>query len=154
MKIFCRFLPSCALLTLVLAACSQPSAPADALPTQDQALAAAQAPAAPVMQASIGNGSTDLAEFTIDPGQVFACDGRDRATSKIKWAVKDPAVTTVKILVSDKGSAERQTFAAGANAGEAVTGNWVVAGGTFFLMDGGSDRVLAQYEVPAALPCN
>lgn len=147
-------LASIALLTLVLAACSQPSAPADSLPIQGAGSASTPAHAAPVAKTSLGDGSTRMADFTVDPGQVFACEGRGRTTSTVKWAVKDPAVATVKILVSEKGSNERKTFAAGANVGEAVTGDWVVAGGRFFLVDGDGDRVLAQYEVPAALPCN
>lgn len=134
---------------LLLGACSQPTAPADTLP--GQAPTATSAPAAPAV-AGPGDGTTDLAEFSVDPGQVFSCDGRDRATSKVKWSVKDASVTTVKILVGDGTSAEKQTFAAGANIGEAVTGNWVGADTHFFLVDGATGRELAAYKV-AVLPC-
>lgn len=133
-----------------LAACSKPAPQDDSLP--GPGAPAAQAPAAPG-QATIGDGSTELADFTVDPGQVFNCEGRDRATSKVKWSVKDPAVVTVKILVGDKDAAEKKTFAAGANIGEAMTGDWVGAGVKFFLVDGKDDKLLASYEVPL-LPCN
>lgn len=135
-----------------LVACSKPSAPDDSLPQPVDATGAS--PSASVAKAGVGNGSTPLADFTVEPGQVFACDGRDRVTSTVKWAVKDPAVTTVKILVGEQGGTERKNFAAGANMGEAVTGDWVVAGARFFLVDGKDDRALAEYQVPPALPCN
>ncbi len=134
---------------LLLAACSKPTAPADSLPGQASApVPAVTTPA----EAGIGNGTTELADFTVDPGQVFNCDGRDRATSKVKWSVKDPSIATVKILVSDGTSSDKQTFAAGANIGEAMTGNWVGANTHFFLVDGASNRELATYKV-GVLPC-
>lgn len=127
--------------------CSKPAPQDDSLP-QPGASASAGTAATTPGKASIGDGSTDLADFTVDPGQVFNCEGRDRATSNVKWSVKDPAVATVKILVSEKGSTETKTFAAGGNMGEAMTGNWVSAGVTFSLVDGKDEKVLASYEVP------
>lgn len=134
-----------------IAGCSKPAPQDDSLPQPGTSASAATAPAPAI--ATIGDGSTELADFTVDPGQVFNCEGRDRATSKVAWSVKDPAVVTVKILVADKGSDEKKTFAAGANVGEAMTGNWVAAGAHFFLVDGANEKVLASYEVPS-LPCN
>ncbi len=132
-------------------ACSQsPAPPSDPLPVQGSA----PAPVAvePAKQ-SVGSGTTELADFTVDPGQVFNCEGRDRATSTVKWLVKDPAVVTVKIQVGDGTSDDKQTFAAGANIGEAITGNWVGGSTHFFLVDGETGRELANYQV-AVLPCN
>lgn len=141
-----------AAFALGLAACSNPTAPTDSLPPD-----AATTSSAPAKQgaesSSIGTGSNELADFTVEPGQVFSCDGRDRTISKVKWSVKDPAVATVKVLVGDKESGERKIFTAGGNIGEEVTGNWVVAGTHFSLVDGKTDKELASYEVPA-LPCN
>lgn len=132
-----------------LAACSKPTAPTDSLPVP-----AASSNAAPAVAAStIGKGSTELADFTVDPGQVFGCDGRDRTTSKVAWSVRDPSVVTVKVLVSDKGMGGSKVFTAGGNVGEEVTGNWVVAGTHFSLVDGKTGRELATYEVPV-LPCD
>lgn len=131
--------------------CSKPAPQDDSLPQPG-----APAPAATAVtpaKATIGDGSTELADFTVDPGQVFNCEGRDRATSNVKWSVKDPAIATVKILVSEKGSTETKTFAAGGNIGEAMTGNWVSAGVKFTLVDGKDEKVLASYEVPM-LACN
>ena len=130
--------------------CSKPAPQDDSLPQPD---APAPAAAATPAKATIGDGSTELADFTVDPGQVFNCEGRDRATSNVKWSVKDPAIATVKILVSEKGSTETKTFAAGGNIGEAMTGNWVSVGVKFSLVDGKDEKVLASYEVPM-LACN
>lgn len=135
--------------TVGLVACSKPTAPADSLPVP----AASSNPAPAVAASSVGKGSTELADFTVDPGQVFGCDGRDRTTSKVKWSVKDGSVVTVKVLVSDKGASGSKVFTAGGNAGEEVTGNWVVAGTHFSLVDGKTGRELASYDVPG-LPCH
>lgn len=135
----------------VIAACSQSSAPpSDPLPGEGSAPAPAFAEPA---KQGIGSGTTDLAEFTVDPGQVFNCEGRDRATSTVKWSVKDPSVATVKVLIGDGKSDDKQTFAAGANIGEAKTGDWVGASTHFFLVDGQTGRELASYQV-AVLPCS
>jgi hypothetical protein len=152
MNHYARIVVLLAASALGVAACSKPSAPNDSLPQPVDA-AESSAPSA-AAKPGVGVGSTALADFTVEPGQVFACEGRDRTTSTVKWAVKDPAVATVKVLVGEQGGSERKTFAAGANVGEAVTGDWVVAGASFELVDGKDDRVLAQYEVPPALPCN
>lgn len=152
MKLHNAFAAVLAVSMLGLAACSKPSVPDDTLPKSDASATAPAAAPKPV-QPTIGDGSNEVADFTVDPGQVFNCEGRDRATSKVKWSVKDPTVVTVKILVGDKSSAEKKTFAAGANIGEAMTGDWVGAGVTFFLVDGKDDKMLASYEVPL-LPCN
>lgn len=137
------------------AACSQPSAPADGLPTAGGTPAAtasaAATPAAPAA-ATPGVSTTEQATLTVNPGQIFACDGRDRVVAKVSWSVKDPAVTTVKVLAGDKGGSKKNLFTAGGNAGEASTDNWVVEGTTFYLVTGDDQRPLASYEV-TSLPC-
>lgn len=135
--------------TIGTVACSKPAAPEDSLPVP----AATANPQPAVSISSVGTVSTELADFTVDPGQVFSCDGKDRTTSKVKWSVKDASVVTVKVLVGDKGASERKIFTAGGNVGEEATGNWVVAGTHFSLVDGKTGRVLAAYDVPG-LPCN
>lgn len=141
---------------LLLAACSQPQAPSDG-PTSAGAPAAQPAaqPAAtpaPAPVSEVGDGSTEAAKFTVEPGHVYACDGRDRVTSVVRWTVNDPTVTTVKIQVGEKGKAETQVFAAGGNTGETKTDNWVVDGTHFHLTDGASGRELATYTVDSR-PC-
>ena len=135
-------------LVLVLGACSEQNAPAET----SAAPGAAEAPAAAVAIPEVGTGSTELADFTVTPGHVFACEGRDHVTSTLKWLVKDPTVVTVKVLVGDRGTTERKTFAASASSGEAVTGNWVGDGTHFYLVDGATGKELASYEVPSH-PC-
>lgn len=152
MKLRNEFAVVLAVAVAGLSACSKPSAPDDTLPNPDSSATAAPTAAKPA-QSTIGDGSNEVADFTVDPGVVFSCNGRDRATSKVKWSVKDPSVATVKVLVGEKGSSERKTFTAGANMGEETTGDWVVAGVKFFLVDGKDDKLLASYEVPS-LPCN
>jgi hypothetical protein len=122
-----------------LSACSN-TPPADSLPVP--------APAA----TSAASAQNALADFSVDPGHVFACDGRDRTISTVKWRVKDPAVKTVKVDVDTALKPERKEFAAGGATGEAHTGNWVVAGARFHLLDGATDKELASYEV-TSLPC-
>ena len=55
------------------------------------------APAAPAVPASlVGKGELldpRVAFCEIDPGVVFACEGRDRVTSEARWKINDPAVT-------------------------------------------------------------
>lgn len=137
---------------LGLAACSQNPPPADSLPIPGPAASSAAAPAAAT---GVGTGTllSDTVEyFTVDPGQVFACDGRDRATSTVKWKINDPSVTTVKLQVNTAADPERKTFATEGGSGEAKTENWVVAGVRFYLVDAGTGKDLASYEVTSQ-PC-
>lgn len=137
---------------VALAACSQNPPPADSLPVPGAATPNAAAPAAAT---SVGTGtllSETVEYFTVDPGQVFACDGRDRVTSTVKWKINDPSVTTVMLQVNTAAEPERKTFATEGGSGEAHTENWVVAGVRFYLVDAGSGKDLASYEVTSQ-PC-
>ena len=125
----------------IAGACSKNTPPDDLLPLP-----------APATTTVADLPKNELADFTVEPGQVFACDGRDRVISTVKWQVKDPSVATVKVEVDSAQESKRQTFAAGGNAGEARTGDWVVAGVRFHLIDGATDKELASYEV-TSLPC-
>ncbi|MDE2407754.1 MAG: hypothetical protein KGL91_07820 [Xanthomonadaceae bacterium] len=136
----------------LMAACSQPSAPADGLPNATTASVPPATATAPAATQTTGDGSTPLATFKVAPGQIFACDGRDRVVAKVSWSVKDPSVSTVKVLVSEKNGKKKNLFAAGGNVGEATTENWVVEGTTFFLVAGDDQHPLATYEV-TSLPC-
>jgi hypothetical protein len=91
-------------------------------------------------------------EFVVEPDVVHACAGRDRVTSVIKWNVSRPEVKAIKVLVGDSSSAERKTLAMMGGKGEANTGNWVVEGTTFDLVDAQSGKRLATTTV-RALPC-
>ena len=136
---------------LMLGACTDQKVPANA--NAEAAPAPVAAPTDVAKIPEVGDGSTELADFTVTPGHVFACEGRDHVTSTVKWLAKDPAVVTIKVLVGDRGSSERKTFAASANLGEAVTGNWVGDGTHFYLVDGTTGKELASYEV-RSYPCH
>lgn len=133
----------------IAGACSKHTPPADSLPLPASASTSVAADAGPPVADLPKNA---LADFTVEPGEVFACDGRDRVISTVKWQVKDPSVATVKVEVDSAQGSERQTFAAGGNVGEARTGEWVVAGVRFHLIDGATNKELASYEV-TSLPC-
>ena len=91
--------------------------------------------------------------FSVEPGNVYACEGRDRTVSKVTWDVQRPEVKSIKVLVSDAANPEPKTLAAMAPKGEAETGNWVVAGLKVELVDGETGKQLAMHMVNA-LPCN
>lgn len=140
----------CAAAVAVLAgvsACSKIEPPADSLPMQSPGTAqSAAAPAGPV------SANSPLADFSVDPGQVHACEGRDRVVSAVKWHVKDPAITEVHVDV-DTATQPRTTFASGGGTGKDKTNDWVVAGVRFHLVDAKSGKELASYEV-TSLPCD
>ncbi len=130
-----------------LAACSQPAPPADNV-DKDQKPAAAAA-AAPVNNTQVEQGVT----FSVEPANVYACEGRDRTTSVVKWDVQRPDVNSVKVLVSDAKNPEKKTLAVMSPKGEAKTGEWVIDGLVVELVNGDSGAQLAKHTV-AALPCN
>lgn len=136
----------CALVSVAaLSACSKSPPPADSLPVPAPAAATpADAPAA--------EPGTALADFSVTPGHVYSCEGRDRAVSVVKWQVKDPAVATVRVEVDTALEPERKTFTNGGNTGEETTGEWVAAGVRFHLVDAASGKELAKHEV-TSLPC-
>ena len=130
---------------LALTACSQPVPPADNVGTQ-----AAATPAEPMAPApKVETGVT----FSVEPANVYACEGRDRTESVVKWDVQRPEVKSVKVLVSDTTNPEQKTLAMMSPKGEAKTGNWVVSGLKVELVDGDTGNVLATHTV-TALPCN
>lgn len=143
----------CAVVSMVgLVACTQNTPPADSLPIP--------APGAAKNAAAPGPGTTTpapavnpLADFTVEPGVVYACDGRDLVVATVKWQVKDPAVATVKVEMDTAADPRRKTFAAGGATGEARTDKWVVAGVRFHLLDGATGKELATHEV-TSLPCH
>lgn len=126
---------------LALAGCQKASPPADSLPSPAPAVVADAKPA-----------RTDVV-FTVTPGQVHMCDGRDRVVSEISWQVTDPSVATVKVEIDTTTDPTRKTFAAGGATGAQKTGDWVVKGVRFHLIDAGSGTELASHEV-IGLPCN
>lgn len=133
-----------ALVLAGLVACSRNTPPVDSLPvpsttgSPDPAGAAAPA-SSPV-------------DFLVEPGVVHMCDGQDRVVSTVKWRVDDASVSTVRIEVDSTQDPERKTFAAGGATGEAKTGDWVVAGVRFHLVDAATGKDLAKHEV-SGLPC-
>jgi len=130
-----------------LAACSQPAPPTDNVAKDQQPAAAAAA--TPVNNTQVEQGVT----FSVEPANVYACEGRDRTTSVVKWDVQRPDVNSVKVLVSDAKNPEKKTLAVMSPKGEAKTGEWVIDGLVVELVNGESGAPLAKHTV-AALPCN
>lgn len=122
-----------------LAACTQN-------PPPTEPAAVAEVPAPVVEQPK------PTATLLVEPGEVFACDGRDRAISTITWEVTDPAVEKVQVAVASDEDPERKNFAVGGVTGEATTGNWVVAGVRFYLVDAVTGKELATHQVTSS-PC-
>lgn len=143
---------SALLSTAALAACSKNQPPADGLSVPAAPDADAPATDASTTSTSAPPAVNPLADFTVDPGAVSVCEGRDRVVAKVKWLVKDPTVLSVKVEVNTAADPARNTFASGASIGEALTGEWVGAGARFHLSDLTTGKELATYEV-TSLPC-
>ena len=144
----CRLAAVVALICLS-AACKPQSPPADGVPspsTSPESTSQADAPAAAAPAIP-----TDVV-FSVDPGNVYACEGRDRTTSLVKWSVSRPGVNSVKVLVSSVEDPEPKTLAVMSPIGEAKTGNWMTAGVTVQLVDAETGAELAKHVV-TALPC-
>lgn len=125
--------------------CKQNNPPADALPMPAKPAAVADVPA--VVESKSG------ATLSVEPGHVFACEGRDRTISTVKWEVTDPSVVgMVQVAVDSATDPERKSFAVGGATGEAVTGNWVGAGVRFHLVEMDTGRELATHVVTSS-PC-
>ncbi len=133
-----------------LAAFSQPVPPADNT-DKDQATS----PVAATQEKAAANAShaEEGVAFSVDPANVYSCEGRDRTTSVVKWNVQRPEVKAIKVLISDASNPEKKTLAMMAPIGEAKTGDWVVAGLQVELVDADSGKQLAIHTV-TALPCN
>lgn len=93
-----------------------------------------------------------LVDFAIEPGVVSACEGAAPVIATVKWAVKDPSITSVKVEVDSANDPQQKTFTAGGASGEARTEQWVVEGVRFHLVDAASGRKLATHEVTGQ-PC-
>jgi len=130
------------LLLLAVAGCERAEPPADSLP------APIQTPSADAAKAT-----ADGVVFKVVPGEVHMCDGRDRVVSDVSWQVSDPAVSTVKVEIDTATDPNRKTFTAGGATGSEKTGDWVVRGVRFHLLDGATGKELASHEV-TGLPCN
>lgn len=135
-----------------LTACSQPVTPSDN--TGKDSSPASGAASTPE-KAAVVNAThvEDGVKFSVEPANVYACEGRDRTTSLIKWDVQRPEVKSIKVLISDATNPEKKTLAAMAPLGEAKTGAWVIAGLQVELVDADSGKQLAIHTVKA-LPCN
>lgn len=137
----------------MMSGCAKTPPPADSLPVPATTTAAPGDHAgATATKPAVTATTNPLVQFSVDPGQVYACDGRDRTVSTVKWQVNDPAVATVRIEVDTAKEPARKTFTNGGNVGEARTGNWVGAGVRFHLVDAATGKELATHEV-TSLPC-
>ncbi len=137
------------LACLMMSSCGQGTAPAnDSLPSPSTGV-----PLATQVPAQVGSeGSADVT-FVVDPAVVHACDGKDRVVSNVTWRVDHPAVTTIRVEVDAGADSTRKVFTAGGATGAAETGDWVVAGVRFHLVDAASGNELAMREI-SSLPCN
>lgn len=133
----------CAAAVLALGGCQKAAPPADSLP----------APAPVEAGTADATAQSSDVVFTVTPGEVHMCDGRDRVVSEVSWRVTDPAVSTVKVEIDTETDPARKVFTSGGATGSEKTGDWVVKGVRFHLMDGVSGKELASHQV-AGLPCN
>ena len=138
---------ACLVAPFGLTGCSQPTPPADsvALEVQKTAVEAVAKPEPTKLE--------DGVTFSLDPANVYACKGRDRAETMVKWDVQRPEVKFVKVLVSDRTTTEKKTLAVMSPKGEAKTGPWAIDGLKVELVDGDTGKLLAEQTV-TALPCN
>lgn len=140
---------------MVLAACGQ-APPPHALPSDpppDPADARAPAPPPPPAPLPAGTATGAAgARLQVAPGHVSRCPGGDRTTAEVSWNA--PGRTSVRIEVGQAGDPAdaRNVFAAGGETGSSTTGDWMVDGLVFHLVDAASGRELASYRV-TTLPC-
>lgn len=142
---------SAVLACVVLAACSQRPAEDTGTEKGPQDEKVQPAVAAVATEGVTQNGPYEL---KVNPGQVFRCAGRDRAVAKVSWAVTDPEVKDwVEVYATAPGEGQTKTlFAKGGLQGDAETGNWVLEGTRFDLVNPADGKELASYVV-TALPC-
>ncbi len=139
----------------VLAGCGQ-APPPHALPSDpppDPADARAPVPPPPPAPLPAGTATGVAgARLQVAPGHVSHCAGGDRATAEVSWEA--PGKTSVRIEVGQAGdpATARNVFAAGGQTGSSTTGEWVVDGLAFHLVDAASGSELASYRV-TTLPC-
>ena len=136
-------------LACALSACDRNAPPADNLPTTagTDAKPADATAATPVAAPA----PTDVS-FSVEPGVVYNCEGRDRTTSLVKWDVTRPGINEIKVQVIGPGDPEKKTLAVMSPKGEAPTGNWVAKGVIFTLVNSENGDELAKYTV-TSLPC-
>lgn len=139
-------------LALALTACSRSAPPADNLPSTTTATGDA-APASPASVAAPAPVVVSDVSFSVEPGSVYNCEGRDRTISTVKWNVTRPGVNEIKVQVMGPGDTQKKTLAVMRPVGEAATGNWVSKGVKFDLVNSETGEELATYTVNS-LPCN
>ena len=122
---------------LAIGGCSR-SAPPYALPSDIDPVELKARLAAPQVV------KTEQAVLSASPGQVGACLGVDRIQSLLAWQTK---VASVKLEVSNDAGDARRLFATGPGLGNASTGDWVVEGTRFFLMDAATGDQLATLRI-------
>ena len=133
-------------MAFALTACNRSAPPADSLPSTaaDAAGPASIAVPAPAVVSDV--------VFTVEPGSVYNCEGRDRTISMVKWNVTRPGVNEIKVQVMGPGDTEKKTLAVMRPIGEAETGNWVAKDVKFDLVNSETGEELATYTVNS-LPC-
>lgn len=143
----------CILILLLCAACTERTPPDDGLFDADSR-------AFPVGSRNAGGRSaepeskheTRYATFSVEPGHITSCPGKDRIVSKVTWKLKEANVRGVKILLASDDDPDKKLFAMGGAIGSVDTGNWVGLGVRFYLVDESTGQELARHEV-TMLPC-
>ncbi len=96
------------------------------------------------------NGSSML---KVNPGQVFACAGRDVTVAKLDWNIDDSSIGDwVEVRVIGPGESEPKVFTRGGRQGSAETGQWVFDQTRFSVVNPATGAELVAYQV-TALPC-
>lgn len=137
-----------AMSMVFVAGCNRSAPPADSLPATTDAAA----PAGPASVAAATPAVVSDVTFSVEPANVYNCEGRDRTISMVRWNVTRPGVNQVKVLVMGPGETEKKTLALMSPVGEAETGNWVAKGVLIELVNAETGEQLASHVVDS-LPC-
>lgn len=90
------------------------------------------------------------ATLHVSPGAISTCDPASRMRSRVSWHVDASPHTHIKVMVADPGSSQYKLFASGGTQGSIVTGDWVMPGTSFTLIDARTGVQLASYNIVAA----
>lgn len=137
-------------IALTSAGCKRNAPPPDNLPSSTSDAAT---PASPANVAAPAPAVISDVSFSVEPGSVYNCEGRDRTISTVKWNVTRPGVNEIKVQVIGPGDPSRKTLAVMSPKGEAKTGDWVSKDVKFYLVNSATGEELATYTVNS-LPCN
>lgn len=115
------------------------------LPGASQAASAGQAAASESeAEVTVLNPNVD---FSVTPDTLRECADVAPVTAEVKWEIRDPAISEVKIEVGDTNGSPRKLLSQAGRQGSVSTEAWVVVGTKFFLIEFSSGKELASVAV-------